>query len=290
MPSHNYALHNLDPAYNATLLKSHRDLAAHEMRWDFVSRQFEGESYDEWWNYRERYEQGNYYPTMLKYSHFARIYVGRMMEGTLVDLGCGPEAYMARMLFTNRRHVKHYIGMDYRGARPSWCDSGRKEKPNFPFDIVKGDVTKWTDYDQVRNLLQEKDHQEFPDGIVTLEVLEHMPKASGLLFLENIHRLAGPKTTIFLSTPCYDNVHLAAEHIYEWRWDELKEELEHHFIIEGNWGTFASQKDLNHHLTLEEREIFRRLEVYYDASVMSTLFAPLYPQYSRNSIWKLRAA
>ena len=62
------------------------------------------------------------------------------------------------------------------------------------------------------------------------------------------------------------------------------------FHIVGMWGTFASQKDIKY--VMEERYpgitvIFDKLCEYYDSTVISTTFAPLFPMESRNALWHL---
>jgi hypothetical protein len=216
---------------------------------------------------------------MAEYSPLAKIFVGKNMEGTLLDLGCGTLAPIGRMLYVNRRKVKHYIGVDYRGAKPEY-----NATKAFPCTYLKGDVTTWDVYAEALKVLEGNP----PDFITSFECIEHMAKEKGILFLDNIAKVAGPKTTILLSTPCHDGIHLPHDHVFEWRWQELRDELEKRFTIVENYGTFASQRDLLPVLTPEERDIWERLSNFYDSSVLSVIFAPLYPSASRNSLWKLR--
>lgn len=257
----NYALHNLDTVRAVDLKQIHRDLAAHESRWSFV----------------DRWVAGEYRLMALRYTHFAKFFGSKAhMEGTLVDLGCGPVIAMARMLYTNRRKVKKYVGVDYRKVEPF--------KTHFPLVTFAGDVTTPPVYEEVLTELGQRP----PDYIVSFEVIEHMDKEHGLAFLDRIRELAGIHTTIFLSTPCHDGVHMPAEHIYEWRWAELKEELEKRFAIEMNFGTFASQKEILPVMDEHELRVFYRLADYYDSHYLATIFAPMHPAESRNSLWILR--
>jgi hypothetical protein len=151
---------------------------------------------------------------------------------------------------------------------------------------MQGDVTDWDGtYTKVLDALEGKP----PDVIVTLEVLEHMSKEKGLMFLANIKRLCAPGTVVFLSTPCHDNIHLPHDHVYEWGHAELKAQLEQDFIIEDNMGTFASQREIVPVLTPDERLVYEKMQRFYDSSLISVLFAPMHPAESRNSIWRLRA-
>ena len=59
-----------------------------------------------------------------------------------------------------------------------------------------------------------------------------------------------------------------------------------HFI--SRWGTFASQKDIEPQLKGDSlQQAYECLKDYYDSNLLSILFAPLFPKYSRNVIWKL---
>jgi 2-polyprenyl-3-methyl-5-hydroxy-6-metoxy-1,4-benzoquinol methylase len=277
MSKHGYALHNLNPERDGSLGKVHRDLAAHEGRWEFVASQMAGDAPFEW-EYRERLANGNYLPTLVRNTHMSKLVVGKAMEGTLVDLGCGPDIYLARMLYSNRRRVSKYIAVDYRQPAPGW------KEPHFPLVKMQGDVTLWSLYEKIQAELEGK----APNMICTFEVIEHMAKDKGQAFIANIAKLAGPHTVIFASTPCHEDGKMPSEHIYEWHHNELKEEFEKHFTIVGNYGTFASQKDIKPVLTPAEREVWASLENYYDASYLSTIFAPNHPAESRNSLWVMQ--
>ena len=62
-----YALHNLDPQQGAKIVKIHRDLLAHEGRWDFVDRCVAGE----------------YRPVALKYSQLFQFF-GKNLNAAVV--------------------------------------------------------------------------------------------------------------------------------------------------------------------------------------------------------------
>jgi hypothetical protein len=60
------------------------------------------------------------------------------------------------------------------------------------------------------------------------------------------------------------------------------------FDIERVYGTFASQKDYKKLLTPGQREVFEALNEYYDANLISNIFAPMFPAQSRNCLWHLK--
>ena len=103
------------------------------------------------------------------------------------------------------------------------------------------------------------------------------------------------KTILLLSTPCFDSRvgaaknHIIDDKIMEFEYSEFKNLLQKYFIIEDVFGTFASQKDYKTHIVGTPYEkIFNRLHQYYDSNILSVFFAPLFPQYSRNCLWRLK--
>jgi len=104
----------------------------------------------------------------------------------------------------------------------------------------------------------------------------------------------GPDTIALIITPVYDSrVGAADNHIIEGEVGEMsraavRNMLEDKFEIIGNWGTFASVKDYKDLMTPEEKVMYDRLHAYYDADIISVLFAPLHPEASRNNIWEVR--
>jgi hypothetical protein len=60
------------------------------------------------------------------------------------------------------------------------------------------------------------------------------------------------------------------------------------FEIVNVFGTFASIRDYEPYMAPEHREAFQDLRDYYDVNFLSCIFAPFYPQYSRNCLWELK--
>ena len=107
--------------------------------------------------------------------------------------------------------------------------------------------------------------------------------------LANFGALLEPEGTLFLSTPCYDaDVGAAANHVNEMTYLAFGALLEDiGWQIKGHWGTFASMRDYKDELPQEEKKVFDKMRDYYDSNYLATIFAPLYPQYSRNCLWEL---
>jgi len=189
---------------------------------------------------------------------------------TWLDIGCG-DFPMAMALYSNKFKPKLYIGADIRKL------GDKIPETNFNIVFLQGDICK------TYTSIQDKKF----DNIVCLEMLEHVEKKHGLRTLDTIQKLANKNTRIFLSTPVF-NGKAAGNHIHEWKYIELKEELLKRFRIEANYGTFASIRDIKPFLTTAEQEVFVSMHDYYDTNLLSIMFAPMHPAQSRNCIWVLR--
>lgn len=192
----------------------------------------------------------------------------------VLDIGCGVNLPLAMTLYTNRYKPERYLGLELR------TDVFPPAPFPFTWNVFKGfDVTN------ERHWLKEYIFNEKWDIAVCFEVLEHMEKPHGIALLNNIAML-DPHTEIFFSTPCF-NGSKAANHIYEWRYEELKNELAQRFRIKAHYGTFASQADILPVATDYELAIFNELKKYYDSNLLAILLAPLHPERSRNCLWHM---
>ena len=88
-----------------------------------------------------------------------------------------------------------------------------------------------------------------------------------------------------ISTPCW-NGKAAVNHINEMTYEAFGATLEHYgFTIGAHYGTFASQNEIKRSFDEFEQRIFDDLKKYYDTNILSIIFAPLYPESSRNVVW-----
>ena len=238
----------------------HRDLQAHALRWAHVARQL---------------SQNQLY-----------------QRAIVLDVGCGKEMSLAKMLYSNRLIPLKYTGVDLN-----------------KFDIVdmlvgkKIPVSIWSETDicalDVHDVALEGPGFEDPDVpdnlkpnvLVCLEVLEHVRSSQARRMLIKFKELTSEDCQYFISTPCWDMVNCAENHINELKVQSLGALFEDlGFNIEGVWGTFASQRE--YRPVMEQRypgitAIFEKLSEYYDSTVISTTFAPLFPMESRNAFWRL---
>lgn len=247
----------------------HRDLISHCLRWTHVCR----------WMH-----QGN-----------------RYRDAVVLDVGCGVDLPLAKTLYTNRMAVKQYVGLDYN--RPTKFKTEMFHTGKMPVRAFGGvdfsrDVTVRDDGYTIAGI---EGVFELPTVITCFEVLEHVEPAHARRMLERMHELmetaraAGKDCTTFISTPCWDaQVGEADNHVSEIKRDALGAVIEDLGMkIVGNWGTFASQRDYKAELAKQYGDVgqimFAKLSTYYDSNYVATLFAPLFPEHSRNNLWELKA-
>lgn len=259
----------------------HRDLISHAFRWANVARYLA--------------KNHNY------------------MDAIVLDCGCGREVPVARMLYSNRLIPKKYVGVDMNKFDIPDMLKGKKlpisiwEETDIcaldPEDVGLQDGSwEGTNIQDLGLAPGDTDMQgayygkdgkiySLPNVLVCYEMLEHILPSAVRKTLIRWKQLTSTNCHYFVSTPSWDHVNAAANHIGELdprALGALFEDLGYH--IDGMWGTFASQKDYKP--IMEERfpgitAIFDKLSEYYDSTVMSTTFAPLFPMESRNILWHL---
>jgi len=190
------------------------------------------------------------------------------MGQRVLDVGCA-DAPLMRVMYVNKYKPREYIGLD---VRKKMLDRAGEFKVNFPVRLLQEDVC------------QPFDHGQF-DLITCFEVIEHVPEDKLPDMLANIKGACNDDTVVMFSTPNYDGVHKAGNHIKEYTFDELKMHIQKFFIIKEIFGTFASQRDIKPHLSPAEKLVFDQLHEYYDSNALSIIFAPLHPRESRNILW-----
>ena len=200
---------------------------------------------------------------------------GKYKEADIIDVGCGKDMPLARMLMTNRMAPRNYVGIEYNKMEiPQMFDNTTFQ----PHLIDNVDFTKTDIIEDSFNVS------------VCLEVLEHVEPLKATAILDKIADVVVPDGTCYFSTPCYDKkVGAAKNHVNEITYEAFGALLEAKgFQIVDHYGTFASQKDYKQHLNGDMNFIFSKLSEYYDTNYLATIFAPLYPSKSRNVLWKCR--
>ena len=233
----------------------HRDYIAHCLRWSHVAKHL---------------QQGKLYQT----AH-------------ILDIGCGREVPLAKLMYSSRLIPTSgsYLGVDYNKlVVPDMFHTGR-----FPITLLSGIFPGVIDELDKAYIEAGAPSQKY-DVITCFEVAEHVEPQGTLAILQGIRRYLSADGHAFLSTPCYDEATgAAANHVNEMRYEAFGSMLQHAGLtIENVWGTFASIKDyvglpeFNSFLTT-----FNKMREYYDVNYLATIFAPLFPQYSRNALWKV---
>jgi len=194
----------------------------------------------------------------------------------ILDLGCA-DMPLCMAFYTNKFRPASYTGVE---IRQSMLDHAREKLAKAPFPIfyILADLCK--DFEKVP-----KDDY---DIITSFEFIEHVPGEMVEPFLVNVKSRMHIETLFFLSTPCYDGKNMAANHIKEWTYEELKALLQKHFQIEKVFGTFINQSAIKQSESGPVLEVFWKLSEYYDSNYLATILAPLFPEKARNCIWRLR--
>lgn len=203
----------------------------------------------------------------------------RFKDARILDLGCGKEAPLLKTMYTSKMAPYQYTGLDYNQININDCIEKAANK------CVDGAV-----------LLSNYDISIDRDGIIngrhniitSFEVFEHMTPRKLMELLKRMMTGLTPGSDIFVSTPNF-NGSAAANHHNEMTQEFLTELFEAFgFKIKEKYGTFASQKDYMNEIRKDGYEnIFDRLCEYYDSNIVAVIFAPLYPNFSRNVMWHM---
>ena len=225
----------------------HRDYIAHCLRWTHVS----------------------------KYLHLQ----ARYKTARIIDIGCGKDMPLARMLYTSRLAPEKYLGIEYN--KMDIPDMFKNS--NFKPDLISG--SDFTTIEHTHELCTALKY----NYSTCFEVLEHVEPIKAIAILDHLPQFLTEDAVSWFSTPCWDEkVGAAANHVNEMTYDafgSLLEEMGYKILM--HWGTFASIKDYKDELPRYElKEAFDRLREYYDSNYLATVFAPLFPHKARNVLWE----
>lgn len=230
----------------------------------------------------------DYLAHMLRWTHVMR-YLSPTKPERILDAGCGREAPLAQVMYANRHAHHSYLGVDVGRIEPVIQYNGKFQPMLLPHtDVLQLTASGVTD--------KLGGH---PTLVTSFEVLEHMEPDHAYQFLRRLADLGQPitkdePTTYLFSTPVYDaKVGSADNHVNEWTYEGMLWLLRASgFVILDHWGTFASQRDYLPELKEDPAmlKLFNHLKDYYNSDVLANLFAPMFPEHSRNVLWKLRLA
>jgi 2-polyprenyl-3-methyl-5-hydroxy-6-metoxy-1,4-benzoquinol methylase len=208
----------------------------------------------------------------LRWSHCLKIAKQKMK---ILDFGCG-NGNIYEVFYRNRKSPEKYIGLD---VRKQIIKIAQEKFPKATFmqaDVVKMTTDFGTDWDL----------------ITCFELVEHIGKENVHKLMENMKRHMNEDTILLISTPCYDEKvgaadnHIIDGQIGEFTFEEFKKILKQHFEIKEVFGTFASIKDYKPHLNNWQKKMYEKMHEYFDVNVLSVIMAPLFPEHSRNCLWK----
>tara|TARA_R110000744_G_scaffold4354_1_gene15767 strand:- start:113 stop:1033 length:921 start_codon:yes stop_codon:yes gene_type:complete len=241
------------------------------------------------------------------------------------EMGCG-EVWALRNLYKayvvkKSDIIRSYYGTDIDPAceveNPYWSNGGGELKDstwfknfNGTIDIVDVTVPQFDIGNKKLNIFH-KLADESIDFFWSTEVIEHMNREFVPPWLDDAARTMRPNALAYISTPNHDgsNDKLPEDHIYEWGFQELKQELERNFIIEDVSGTFIQLPNLKRAMREQTEpsvdgipthtnfkkypktwspEQFEMLEQRYGRQFLRVAAAAPYPEYANNCAWVLR--
>lgn len=201
----------------------------------------------------------------------------------VLDVGCGQDVSLCKALGAQ----KSFEG-NHEDGRPTYtgCDLNKvPKKPGSPWVTIRDEFN-------FLELCHTLDGFGTFDVAVNLEVIEHMLPEHGADLLTCMWHSLKSGGVLYLSTPCF-NGKAAKNHIHEYTIEELGARIqEAGFVIEKRYGVFASYPELKKGMLAAGRDdlvtLLDQLREFHSLSYLSGVFAPMFPDYSRNNLWVCR--
>lgn len=253
----------------------------------------------------------DYIAHCLRWTHVAKHLQRTYKTARVLDIGCGVDLPLARLLYSSRLIVKDYVGVEYNGSHKFKLEpfhSGLFPISAYGSIDFNDDTKVELRSPQYRGIVEQFDQVIFyqgdneacehllPNTIVSFEMIEHIEPGHARAVMEKVYRIMRATQTVmgedpvaFISTPCWDpQVGAAGNHVNEMLYSALGAMFESiGFKVEAVAGTFASQKDYKSELG-DLAPAYNALAKHYDSNYLATIFAPLFPERSRNALWTLR--
>ena len=215
------------------------------------------------------------------------------------EVGCG-ECWTLRNLYKayvvkKSDIIRSYYGYDIDPAcemeNPFWSNAGKPLKDSTWFQNFNGEIRI---QDLTTNPVFDLQDESI-DFFWTTEVIEHMGREFIPAWLDDAARVIRPNGLAFVSTPNHDgsNDKLPEDHVYEWGFQELKEELERNFEILDVTGTFIQLPNLKKAMKEDSKtgwtpEQYKQLQSRYGRQFLRVVAATFYPEVANNCSWVLR--
>ena len=214
------------------------------------------------------------------------------------EVGCG-ECWTLRNLYKayvikKSDVIRSYYGYDIDPAceleNPFWSNAGGLLKDSTWFKNFNGEIRI---QDLTVNPVFDLEDESI-DFFWSTEVIEHMGREFVPAWLDDVARVMRKGALGYVSTPNHDgsNDKLPEDHVYEWGFLELKEELERNFIIESVVGTFIQIPKLRKALREDPNgwtaDQYEMLEQRYGRQFLRMAAAVFYPEVANNCAWVLR--
>lgn len=206
----------------------------------------------------------------------------RYKEAVVWDIGCGRELPLAMAMYTDRTSPRYYVGTDYGPILPEQVATLTKTGK------FRGEFCQHVDAAEFDWSLTDAPSE--PTDVVCFEMVEHIEPAHVVKLLRHIYATISDTSTLWLSTPCWNYVDCADNHVNEMTYEALGACLEAcGFEVVKTWGTFSSQNDYKSFMTPAQAEIFVKLKDYFDSNTLSCIMGPIMPaSMARNCLWQCK--
>ena len=214
------------------------------------------------------------------------------------EVGCG-ECWTLRNLYKayvikKSDVIRSYYGYDIDPAceleNPFWSNAGGLLKDSTWFKNFNGEIRI---QDLTVNPVFDLEDESI-DFFWSTEVIEHMGREFVPAWLDDVARVMRKGALGYVSTPNHDgsNDKLPEDHVYEWGFQELKQELQRNFVIESVVGTFIQIPKLRKALREDPNgwtpEQYKMMEQRYGRQFLRMTSAVFYPEVANNCAWVLR--
>ena len=214
-------------------------------------------------------------------AHFFRWgWASRFVKGgktKVLDIGCGQDLPLIKILTASLSTVPiSYVGVDL-----------NKIEKKTSISWVKAVIDNFDFVDDGYKYVKKR-YGQF-DLITCFEVIEHMHSTDGRRLLVGLRQCLTADGKILLSTPVYNGIKMAANHIHEWTIPELTQAVKATGLtVIDRFGTFANWNDIRKVCTKTEKDLLSEVGRFYGGDVLACFLAPKYPDVSRNNVWVLQ--